>query len=111
VPNSGQAILVTFVKLVGALSSGLATRNSCNDQLRCASHSDAGMKLVCSNHFWVLLGLKTKSDLARDIYKNATLEKIAFIRIFSERGQREAESSRIWEESLLVSLACFLSLF
>jgi hypothetical protein len=67
------------------------------------------MTLVRSIHFMVFLGLETETDLAKDIYKNATLEKIAFIRIFGERNQREVENSRIRENNFLVSLAYFLS--
>jgi len=47
-------------------------------------------------------------DTAKDIYRNATLEKVALLRILFAHKQRDEDNLRIWDDRLLVRLPVLL---
>jgi len=73
------------------------------DQPSCVLHSAVGMILVrsCGFHTWITLTV-TCSDTARDIYRNATLEKTAFLRFLIAREKALHSNIQIWETQLAV---------
>lgn len=48
-------------------------------------------------------------DFALETYRNATMEKIAYIRHLMQRAEKEDEARTLWQSLLLVSLQTFYS--
>lgn len=46
-------------------------------------------------------------DLALEVYRNATIEKIAYIRHLTQRAEKENEAHIRWQSLLLVRLPTF----
>ncbi|KAH9990983.1 hypothetical protein BJV74DRAFT_920534 [Russula compacta] len=50
-----------------------------------------------------------EKDLALEIYRNATIEKIAYLRHLMQRAEKEDEARTLWESLLSVRLTAFYS--
>jgi hypothetical protein len=51
--------------------------------------------------------LRLYQDLALEVYRNATIEKIAYIRHLMQRAEKEDEAHTRWQSLLLVRLPTF----
>lgn len=66
------------------------------------------MKKACSSPYWLNTNADVLCrDLALEIYRNATIEKVAYIRRLMQHAEREEEMRTLWQSLLSVRSVIF----
>ena len=66
------------------------------------------MKKACAPPYWLNINPDVVfRDLALEVYRNATIEKVAYIRRLMQHAEREENMRTLWQSLLSVRPRCF----